>query len=119
MKKNMKIKRKREKDMGLKTILENKEANRNSRTPVNILCENCGNTWTTTLGKICQIYETGNEFSTICSMCRAGKQIKGQQPTVIGNRRTFPAPMPTEEEREVNTTSEKIKTIKKKNRNKK
>ena len=71
--------------MGLRTILTKKEKNRDSRAIVNILCEKCGTAWTTTLGKICQVHESGNVFSTLCPMCREGKKIEDKNK--VTNRR--------------------------------
>lgn len=62
--------------MGLRTMLTNKEKNRGSHAMVNVLCDKCGTAWTTTLGKICQVHESGNVFSTLCPMCREGKKIE-------------------------------------------
>ena len=56
--------------MLLKDRLRNQGKNRKSNRSVTMVCENCGNMFTMSLGEICWHYEAGNIIPCRCAECR-------------------------------------------------
>lgn len=60
--------------MDLRTKYKNRDKNRGNRTSVTLVCKECNNMFTTTVGELCWHYDVGNLIPVYCNNCKSKRK---------------------------------------------